>query len=186
MPCRALPCTQGPRVTAVFSQRDCEPHHLTFLHAPDDLVSLKKSKACTAPIHSTSLVVLCSHVTHVSSKRAERSYLLANRGILLLASFMAAYKEDYELSELEGRGGNGLPNPPIEDTDGLRSVENDDDDGESEKGDEFVESLRYTPEEERVVVKKLDRRLVLFVAFLYMLSFLDRSSKPATLTLREQ
>lgn len=35
----------------------------------------------------------------------------------------------------------------------------------------------YTPDEERAVVRKLDRRLVLFVALLYMLSFLDRSSK---------
>lgn len=34
----------------------------------------------------------------------------------------------------------------------------------------------YTAEEERAVVNKFDRRLVLFVAFLYMLSFLDRSS----------
>lgn len=34
----------------------------------------------------------------------------------------------------------------------------------------------YTAEEERAVVDKFDRRLVLFVAFLYMLSFLDRSS----------
>lgn len=34
----------------------------------------------------------------------------------------------------------------------------------------------YTAEEERAVVSKFDRRLVLFVAFLYMLSFLDRSS----------
>lgn len=34
----------------------------------------------------------------------------------------------------------------------------------------------YTPDEERAVVKKFDRRLVLFVALLYMLSFLDRSS----------
>jgi hypothetical protein len=34
----------------------------------------------------------------------------------------------------------------------------------------------YTPDEERAVVRKLDRRLVLFVALLYMLSFLDRSS----------
>ena len=34
----------------------------------------------------------------------------------------------------------------------------------------------YTPDEERSVVRKLDRRLVLFVALLYMLSFLDRSS----------
>lgn len=35
----------------------------------------------------------------------------------------------------------------------------------------------YTPEEERGVVKRLDKRLVLFLAFLYMLSFLDRSSE---------
>ena len=34
----------------------------------------------------------------------------------------------------------------------------------------------YTPDEEHTIVGKLDRRLVLFVAFLYMLSFLDRSS----------
>ena len=34
----------------------------------------------------------------------------------------------------------------------------------------------YTPDEERVVVKKFDRNLVVFVACLYMLSFLDRSS----------
>lgn len=34
----------------------------------------------------------------------------------------------------------------------------------------------YTVEEEKEVVKKLDRRLVLFLAVLYMLSFLDRSS----------
>ena len=41
-----------------------------------------------------------------------------------------------------------------------------------------AESLRkFTPEEEKAVVRKLDRRLVLFLAFLYMLSFLDRSSE---------
>lgn len=34
----------------------------------------------------------------------------------------------------------------------------------------------YTPDEERRVVAKFDRRLTVFVAFLYMLSFLDRSS----------
>ena len=36
----------------------------------------------------------------------------------------------------------------------------------------------YTPDEERAVVRKFDRRLVIFVALLYMLSFLDRSSMP--------
>ncbi|KAI9862032.1 MAG: hypothetical protein M1824_001777 [Vezdaea acicularis] len=36
--------------------------------------------------------------------------------------------------------------------------------------------VQYTPEEERAVVRKLDRNLVLFIALLYMLSFLDRSN----------
>lgn len=35
----------------------------------------------------------------------------------------------------------------------------------------------YTPDEDRAVAKKLDRKLVVFMAFLYMLSFLDRSSE---------
>lgn len=34
----------------------------------------------------------------------------------------------------------------------------------------------YSPEEERKVRRRLDRRVVLFIAFLYLLSFLDRSS----------
>ncbi|KAK4041364.1 high-affinity nicotinic acid transporter [Parachaetomium inaequale] len=34
----------------------------------------------------------------------------------------------------------------------------------------------YTPEEEQAVVRKFDRRLVVFVALLYLLSFLDRSN----------
>ena len=34
----------------------------------------------------------------------------------------------------------------------------------------------YTPEEEAAVVRKFDRKLVVFVALLYMFSFLDRSS----------
>ena len=38
----------------------------------------------------------------------------------------------------------------------------------------------YTPDEERAVVRKFDRKLVVFVALLYMLSFLDRSSMSST------
>ncbi|KAI1817814.1 major facilitator superfamily domain-containing protein [Poronia punctata] len=34
----------------------------------------------------------------------------------------------------------------------------------------------YTPDEENAVIKKLDRRLVVFLAFCYMLSFVDRSN----------
>lgn len=43
--------------------------------------------------------------------------------------------------------------------------------------------LTYSADEERAVVAKFDRRLVLFVAFLYMLSFLDRSSASCLLLL---
>jgi phosphatidylinositol 3,5-bisphosphate 5-phosphatase len=35
----------------------------------------------------------------------------------------------------------------------------------------------YTPDEDKAVLKRLDRRLVLFMALLYSLSFLDRSSE---------
>lgn len=34
----------------------------------------------------------------------------------------------------------------------------------------------YTPDEERAVVRKLDVNVVLFMSFLYLLSFLDRTS----------
>ena len=37
--------------------------------------------------------------------------------------------------------------------------------------------MLYTPDEERAVINKFDRNLVLLVALLYMLSFLDRSSR---------
>jgi hypothetical protein len=37
-------------------------------------------------------------------------------------------------------------------------------------------SKEYTHEEEQAIVRKFDRRLTLFIALLYMLSFLDRSS----------
>ena len=69
----------------------------------------------------------------------------------------------------------------------LRSEDSEGEDGE-EKSPKFGRHRRsststvqsfmlYTPDEERSVIKKFDRRLVLFVAILYMLSFLDRSSK---------
>ena len=42
----------------------------------------------------------------------------------------------------------------------------------------------YSAKEERAVVKKLDNRLVLFLAILYLFSFLDRSSKSIDLMKR--
>lgn len=41
----------------------------------------------------------------------------------------------------------------------------------------------YTPEEEQTVVRQFDRRLVLFLALCYLLSFLDRSSARSLPTL---
>ena len=38
-------------------------------------------------------------------------------------------------------------------------------------------SKEYSDEEEKVIVRKFDRRLTSFIALLYMLSFLDRSSQ---------
>jgi hypothetical protein len=52
-----------------------------------------------------------------------------------------------------------------------------DDEDEQEDDRSSVESFElYTPDEEKSLLRKLDTRLVLFLAFLYMLSFLDRSS----------
>jgi hypothetical protein len=60
-------------------------------------------------------------------------------------------------------------------------------DGDAEGGDEeklgyhevdlAEDDVQFSVQEEKKVLKKLDRRVVLFVALLYMLSFLDRSSK---------
>ena len=60
----------------------------------------------------------------------------------------------------------------IEEENGYDSLE------ELERKDRRVQSRpKFTPEEEREVVKVFDRRLVPFLALLYLLAFLDRSSK---------
>ncbi len=60
----------------------------------------------------------------------------------------------------------------------------DDNESESEEENKPIRRLKrvatqskeYTDEEEEAVVRKLDRKLVIFLGFLYMLSFLDRSN----------
>lgn len=90
--------------------------------------------------------------------------------------------EDFELKDFSGshngpRYSGSTFDPEFEDSHS----------DEEEKSPDFLRSRRasastvqsfmlYTPDEERSVIKKFDRRLVLFVALLYMLSFLDRSS----------
>ena len=55
------------------------------------------------------------------------------------------------------------------------SDDNEDDNEEDDKSSVHSFEL-YTPDEEKSLLRKLDTRLVLFLALLYMLSFLDRSS----------
>lgn len=75
----------------------------------------------------------------------------------------------YELREGAGRRG-------LERLDGQEACYHDD--GEADVlPKEDADDIVYTADEERAIVRKFDRRLVLFVALLYLLSFLDRSSE---------
>ena len=89
-------------------------------------------------------------------------------------------EDEYELADLSSHGSNGLKS---QDGNDPRFDESEDE----EQGSDFEKRRResastghsfmlYTPDEEKAVIKRFDRRLVLFVALLYMLSFLDRSS----------
>lgn len=88
--------------------------------------------------------------------------------------------EAYEMHSVGAGGGRGRH----DEEDG---EEDEDSDGWIRTGASAAQNRRgsistvasfqlYTPDEENAVVRKFDRRLVLFVALLYMLSFLDRSS----------
>jgi hypothetical protein len=91
----------------------------------------------------------------------------------------SARAEGFEMDDL-AKGARGIR---VEDADG----DEDDLRHEEEKLGmhevDLDEEVHYTGTEERTVMKKLDRRVVLFVALLYLLSFLDRSSMfpPSTL-----
>lgn len=83
--------------------------------------------------------------------------------------------------EIYGRNGNlemfelqNLPKPSDKLVGDLDL--NDDDYEESENSLINTNFTLFTPDEEAAILKKFDRRLVLFIALLYMLSFLDRSS----------
>jgi hypothetical protein len=59
------------------------------------------------------------------------------------------------------------------DAEDYRDNVDDGDDGE-------LEMLEFTPQEERTLLKKLNWRVVGLISFLYLLSFLDRSSMLST------
>ena len=89
-------------------------------------------------------------------------------------------EEDYELEDLSCHASNGLKSqdeydPRFDESED--EVKGSDFEKRRRASDSTVHSfMLYTPDEEKAVIKKFDRRLVLFVALLYMLSFLDRSS----------
>lgn len=91
--------------------------------------------------------------------------------------------QSYPLETLSAGAGRGAG----EDDLAKRAPSRDAEDGDEEEkyflphDRSASKSEPYTADEDRAVLRKLDRRLVLFVALLYMLSFLDRSSKrPST------
>lgn len=92
--------------------------------------------------------------------------------------------EAYELREGVGRKAKserlGLEEAYYHDSESAHVLRDEEvEEREEEDGDDIV----YTVDEERAVVRKFDRRLVLFVALLYLLSFLDRSSESSPLFL---
>ena len=92
--------------------------------------------------------------------------------------------EGLELKEL-GKNGRRHRSDGDQALSGANEDEDSDDDDEeatalqarkSRRRDSAASFELYTPDEERRVRRKLDTRLVLFVALLYLLSFLDRSN----------
>ncbi|QSZ28503.1 hypothetical protein DSL72_003000 [Monilinia vaccinii-corymbosi] len=92
-------------------------------------------------------------------------------------------KENEKFNIADSRG--EASNSDLEDMDSDEDIRNGHEVYRDETGDHgrrrgsisTIQSYElYTPDEERAVVRKFDRKLVLFVALLYMLSFLDRSN----------
>ncbi|KAI1505386.1 major facilitator superfamily domain-containing protein [Biscogniauxia marginata] len=103
--------------------------------------------------------------------------------------------EAYELEDRNARGSSESRAIEVaeeeekeeDDDDGTEDGDGDYDDGGPERGggeprtrrtsESTIASFQlYTPDEEHAVVRKFDRRLVVFLAVCYMMSFLDRSN----------
>lgn len=94
-----------------------------------------------------------------------------------LVSEAALDGEAYELQSPRLQSGEGTSGPS-------RIMRGGSDAGPSRRSsfdsqdddDDDDDVIQFTPEEDRAVRNKFDRKLVLFVALLFMLSFVDRSS----------
>lgn len=113
---------------------------------------------------------------HASDEEIDRTNSSSARG---LESFeMQKWTSNPSRSDYDPDGVEGI--------DSIRHPEQDDEFEEhlAKRRRDSSSTIRsfmlYTPDEEQAVIRKLDRRLVLFLALLYMLSFLDRSSKDSS------
>lgn len=85
-------------------------------------------------------------------------------------NYHAERTDDIQLDDLQSGHSPKFPNVP----DNEKEEEYDDNDEDDKSSVQDWEL--FTPDEEKSLLRKLDTRLVLFLALLYMLSFLDRSS----------
>lgn len=83
---------------------------------------------------------------------------------------------DFELEDASPSWRQKLPRT-ASDSSLLSASKSDENAGEHADARGAEDLKGFTADEEKAVIRKLDRRLVLFIAFLYMLSFLDRSSE---------
>ncbi|KAH0562333.1 hypothetical protein GP486_002976 [Trichoglossum hirsutum] len=134
-----------------------------------------------SPIRSSSPSASTAQMTPDSNSDSD-SDMDAGRGV-----------ESFEMKSFaEGAGKRQGAGPMSHHGEGYSRDMGDDDESEDEEhetrardrrpSDSTVQSFQlYTPDEEQAVVRKFDRRLVPFLAFLYMLSFLDRSTSSQAL-----
>ncbi|THV83819.1 MFS general substrate transporter [Aureobasidium pullulans] len=85
-------------------------------------------------------------------------------------NYHAERKDDIQLDDLQSGHSLNFQNVPHNEKE-EEYDDNDEDDKSSVQDWEL-----FTPDEEKSLLRKLDTRLVLFLALLYMLSFLDRSN----------
>ncbi|KAL8965447.1 MAG: hypothetical protein Q9183_003849 [Haloplaca sp. 2 TL-2023] len=86
-------------------------------------------------------------------------------------------KNTYELQDVSASPTRRLRHHQQNDVTSHSAEKNYSDTGDSEPEAQLSPGQQsYTAQEEKAVTKKLDRHLVLFIAFLYLLGFLDRSN----------
>ena len=151
-----------PRCTSTWSRTPCgnTSADLESAHSPDVIISCDCE---SLSIHS--------YNNPGSPREHSLPHIMATKGSAIRdyhdqQDSQAEHPEDIPLNDLSLQYSSQSLHQP-----------DDHDDNDDEDDRSSVQSFElYTPDEEKSLLRKLDTRLVLFLAFLYMLSFLDRSS----------